>query len=181
MTDRSSQLPAVYLATPYAQLFLALVETLCDSVLLNALHPQWEVWPDMSCFQIPPFREAQARLAALDPLDLHRRIFAQRIPPESLIGVLLAFHLPMTGVVASTPGFTVCIDYGEMGVGRRVWLRYSPEKDEAAAVEAFRTVFFPDREEWDWYRPMMYVVPGRFLHALAPPGQEDEFFEHLSS
>lgn len=178
MTELPSQ-PSLYLGTSSAQLFMALTKTLGDPELLAALKPQLEVWPGMSCFQIPAYVEAQARLAALDPAELHRRIVAQGVSPEALTEVLLTFHLPMTGVVATTPGFTVFVEVAEMGVGRRVWLKYSPEGDEVGAVEAFRRTFFPDEEEWAWYGRLKRVVPGRYRHSLAPPGQEDEFFEHL--
>ena len=81
------------ISTALARLFLALVETLDDPELLTDLQPTWEVQPGISTFSLTAQRRARARLAALDPADLHRRILEQGIPSHDLPELLTTFRL----------------------------------------------------------------------------------------
>jgi len=165
----------IYLAAFQANLFLALVATLPDQAYVAALEPELELWPGRQGFRMHAFRETQAQLVALEPADLHHRMFACGIAPAALTDTLLSLGLPLTGVTASTPGHTVFIDHSETGLGRILWLLYTASGTEAEAVEAFYHRFFENNSEWEAYGPLRIVVPGLYLHAAVPIGREEGF------
>jgi hypothetical protein len=178
MTD----LPAgsvVALDPPQAQLFLTLTATLDRPELVVALRPELEVASGTTYLHAQTYFAVRDELLALDPSELHRRLCAQGLTQDDLVRALILFGFPLTGVTASTPGWTVFIDIAEMGRGRDLWLRYSPDLNEAGAIDAFRQRFFPIDTEWAAYRPLCTVVPGRYTHTFGPPDQ-DEFHVYTS-
>lgn len=165
----------IYLAEFQANLFLALVATLPDQAHVAALEPELELWPGRQGFRVQAFRKAQVQLVALEPTDLHQRLFTCGTAPATLINTLLSLGLPLTGVTASTPGHTVFIDHSETGLGRILWLLYTASGTQAEAVEAFYHRFFENNSEWDAYGPLRIVVPGLYLHAAAPFDRKECF------
>ena len=178
MTD----LPAgsvVAFDTTHARLYLALAATLDRPDLLAALEPHLDVMPGRMFLDAQAYFAVRDELLAFDLPELHRRLYAQGLTQDGLIRTLILFGLRLTGVTASTPGWTVFIDIAEMGRGRDLWLRYSPNLNEAGAIEVFRQRFFPIDTEWAAYRPLCTVVPGRYTHTFGPPDQ-DEFHVYTS-
>ena len=164
------------ISIPLAQLFLALAETLDDPELLSELQPTWEVQSGVSTFALTAQRRARARLADLDPADLHRRILEQGVPKQELSEVLTHFRLPLTGTVGESrePGWSVFHEAFPDEEGFLVWSIYFPGPDPEEALERFRQFFFQGQPDSEVFRAAVIVLPGLYLHPGAAPGQGRE-------
>ncbi|GGJ87115.1 MbcA/ParS/Xre antitoxin family protein [Deinococcus aquiradiocola] len=171
LTDPAPVLP---ISTALARLFLALTETLDEPDLLTALDPCWDVQPGVSTLSWPAQRRARARLAALDPADLHRRMLAGGVEASELPWTLTQFRLPLTGTPQAprTGGWTVFCEEVSAQHGFLVWSLHSPDPDPENALNGLRQALRSGRSGPGVDRDALIAVPGFFPNPGTAPGLE---------